>query len=106
MSVGFGFSVGDFLAAISLIGTVIDALRESSNSSSSFRSLINKLYGLETALLHVKSFDLDVGHNVEKIALRQAAAQCQRTIDAFYKKIQKYQPHLQGRGTDSKIKDR
>ena len=71
MSVGFGFSVGDFLAALKLVGTVIDALRESSHASSSFRSLINELYALEYVLL-----DLDDGHNFEKHALRQAASQC------------------------------
>lgn len=76
MSVSFGFSVGDFLAALRLVGTVIDALRESSHASSSFRSLINKLYALETALLHVKLLDLELGHNSEKVALQQAALQC------------------------------
>lgn len=105
MPVGFGFSVGDFLAALSLVGTVIDALRESSHASSSFRSLINELYALESALLRVKRLDLDDGHHVEKVALGQAASQCQRTIDAFYGKIRKYQPHLQQGGTDSKVKD-
>lgn len=104
MSVGFGFSVGDFLATLKLVGTVIDALRESSDARSSFRSLINELYSLESALLRVNRLDLDISH-VEKVALRQAASQCQRTIDMFYKKIQNYQPHLQQGGTDSKIKD-
>lgn len=105
MPVGFGFSVGDFLAVLRLVGAVIDALRESSHSSSSFRSLINELYALETALLRVKRLDPDVGHIVEHVALREAASQCQRTIDEFYTKIQKYQPHLQRGGTESKLKD-
>ncbi|KAF2674070.1 hypothetical protein BT63DRAFT_380723 [Microthyrium microscopicum] len=105
MSVGFGFSVGDFLAAIDLVGTVIDALRETSNSGASFRSLINELYSLETALIHVKRLEPDEAYNVEMVALRQAASQCQRTITAFYQGLQKYQPHLQKRGTASKVKD-
>jgi hypothetical protein len=105
MPVGFGFSVGDFLAVLKLVGAVIDALRESSYASSSFRSLINELYALESALLRVKRLDLDGGHNADKVALRQAASQCQRTIDSFYEKVQKYQPHLQQDGTDSRIKD-
>lgn len=104
MSVGFGFSVGDFLAVLRLVGTVIDALRECSDASSSFRSLINELHGLESALIRVKRIDSDVSH-VEQVALRQAASQCQRTIDTFYQKVRKYQPHLQQGGTDSKIKD-
>jgi hypothetical protein len=105
MPVGFGFSVGDFLAVLRLVGAVIDALRESSHSGSSFRSLINELYALETALLHVKRLDPDSGHIIEHVALREAASQCQRTINGFYAKIQKYQPHLQRGGTDSTIKD-
>lgn len=104
MPVGFGFSVGDFLAVLRLVGTVVDTLRESSDASSTFRSLINELYVLESALLRVKRLDSDVSH-VEKVALLQAASRCQRTIEAFYKKIQKYQPHLQQGGTDSRIKD-
>lgn len=105
MAVGFGFSVGDFLAALRLVGTVIDAIRESSNANTSFRSLLNELYTLESVLLRVKRLDLDDCRNVDKLALQQAASQCQRTIDLFWKKMQKYQPHLQQVGTDLKIKD-
>ncbi|KAK3291594.1 uncharacterized protein B0H64DRAFT_409510 [Chaetomium fimeti] len=105
MSVGFGFSVGDFLAALKLVGTVIDALREASESGDAYRELLHELFALETALLHVNRLELDDGQRTEKIALRQAAAQCQRTIDNFWDKIRKYQPHLRHGGTGSRIKD-
>jgi Fungal N-terminal domain of STAND proteins len=105
MSVGFGFSVGDFLAALELVGTVIDALRESSHARDAFRSLIDELYTLQTALLYVKRLDPGNGNRVEKIALFNTATQCQLTIDSFYRRIQKYQPHLQQDGTGSRIKD-
>lgn len=94
MSVGFGFSVGDFIAAIELVGTVIDALRSSGSAATDYRALVSQLLSLETALLQVKRLEFEEGHYAEVIALRQAAAQCQRTIDAFWKKVQKYQPHL------------
>ena len=83
MSVGFGFSAGDFIAAISLVSTVIDALRDSGDSSSEYRALITQLYTLETALLRVKQLDFDRERYAEIIALRQAASQCQNTIDGF-----------------------
>ena len=51
MSVGFGFSVGDFIAALELVSTVIDALRQSGEASVEYRELLRQLYGLETALL-------------------------------------------------------
>lgn len=84
MPVGFGFSVGDFVAVIGLVHTVIDAVRDSSHVTSSFRALLTELYDLESALLRVKSLDADI-NQVQQVTLRHAASQCQSTIDAFYK---------------------
>ena len=106
MSIGFGFSVGDFLAALELVGTVIDALRESGQASSEYRELLRQLHSLETALLHVKRLELPESQRAELVALRQAAVQCQQTIDAFAEKTWSYEPHLWGRGSrTSKLKD-
>lgn len=104
MSAGFGFSVGDFIAVLKLVGTVIDALTEPSNAPASFRSLTKELWALENALIRVKRLDLDDNH-IDKAALRQAACRCQETIDTFYEKIRKYQPRLAGGGTDLRLKD-
>jgi hypothetical protein len=105
MSVGFGFSAGDFIAAINLVSTVVNALRETGDSSGEYRELMGQLYTLETALLRVKRLDLDESQQAEIIALRQAAAQCQRTIDDFWKRIEKYQPFLRTGGSASRMKD-
>ena len=59
MSVGFGFSVGDFISALHLVGTVIDALRDSGGAGPEFRELIRELYTLESVLLRVKRLELD-----------------------------------------------
>jgi hypothetical protein len=42
MSVGFGFSAGDFIATLSLVGTVIDALRSSGAAGAEYRELNSK----------------------------------------------------------------
>ncbi len=105
MSVGFGFSAGDFIAALELVTTVVNALRESGDSSTEYRELISQLHTLETALLSVKRLELDDAQHAEKVALQQAAAQCQRTIDAFWQKIKKYQPALRSGGSGSRVKD-
>ncbi|CZR61179.1 uncharacterized protein PAC_11075 [Phialocephala subalpina] len=84
MSVGFGFSVGDFILALELVGTVIDALRSN------------------TAIIQIKNLEFEEGQYAEVVALRQAVAQCQRTIDAFWEKVKKYQPSLGG--SDSSMK--
>lgn len=105
MSVGFGFSAGDFIAALNLVSTVVDALRDSGESSTEYREIISQLFSLETALISVKRIELDDAQQAERIALMQAASQCQRTIDAFWDKIKKYQPSLRAGGTGSRIKD-
>lgn len=46
MSVGFGFSVGDFLTTVRLVGTIVDALRESSHPTSTFQELLNEFDAL------------------------------------------------------------
>ena len=107
MSVGFGFSVGDFIAALGLVKTVISALEDSGHVSAEFRELLRELYTLETALLGVKCLEVDDSRFAEVIALRQAAAQCQRTIDDFWTIIGTYQPQLQqGAGSGQRWKDR
>lgn len=105
MSVGFGFSAGDFIAALELVTTVVNALRESGDSSVEYRELISQLYTLETALLGVKRVELDDAQHAERVALQQAASQCQRTIDAFWEKIKRYQPALRAGGSGSRVKD-
>jgi Fungal N-terminal domain of STAND proteins len=99
MPVGFGFSVGDFIAALELVGTVIDALRDSGSASAEYRELLRVLYSLEMALIQVKRLEVHESQHAELIALRQAAAQCQQTINDFWDKIKKYQPSL-GRNSE------
>ena len=104
MSVGFGFSAGDFIAALKLVSTVHDALRKAGESSTQYRELLRELFSLETALLHVKRLEVDDSQYAEYIALQQAACQCQQTIDDFWKGAQKYQPYLAQYGSDQRSK--
>lgn len=105
MSVGFGFSTGDFIAGIDLIGTIINALNDASTASLEYRELIRQLYSLESALIQVKKVKFDGAQHAETVGLWQAASQCHQAIDDFWKTIQKYQPHLREGGSNSRIKD-
>jgi prephenate dehydratase len=105
MSVGFGFSAGDFISALELVATVVDALRESGESSTEFRALVAQLHTLQIALESVNCLEVEDAQHGEVIALQQAAAQCQKTIDAFWEKIKKYQPSLRTGGSGSRVKD-
>jgi hypothetical protein len=105
MSVGFGFSAGDFIAALELVHTVINTLRDSGDSSTEYQALIRQLYTLESALIRVKHLELDDVQHAEVVALRQAAAQCQNTINGFLEKVKKYQPSLRPGGSGRRVKD-
>ena len=101
----FGFSVGDFVAGIQLIRQLISALEDSAGSSAEYRGLIKELYSLERALLEVKHLDLNDSQHVQLVALRQAATQCQQTIDEFLLRIRKFQPSLRKGGSKSSWRD-
>ncbi|KAI8634146.1 hypothetical protein F5Y19DRAFT_412130 [Xylariaceae sp. FL1651] len=99
----FGFSVGDFIAALQLVGQVVAALRESGGSGAEYRELIAELYGLERALLAVKQLEPLQEQHVEYLALRHVAAQCQQTIDAFCTTIEKYHRPFQRERSGSSL---
>lgn len=80
-------------------------MEDSAGSSSEYRELIKELYALERALLEVKSLDVDPSQNTQQAALRQAATQCQETIDAFLQTVGKYQPALSSGISRSSLKD-
>lgn len=105
MAVPFGFSAGDFIAAITLVKDLVKALHDSNGSSREYRELIHELHGLETGLLEVKALDLEVEQRAKRVALRQAATQCQASIDEFLKGLAQYQPHLRTGGSTRSWKD-
>ena len=94
MSVGFGFSVSDFVAAVQLVGTVVDALSANSTDSSELHELYQQLRDLETTLRNIDQLDIDNSLHAEVIALKQSAAQCQSTIHNFLRETEPYQAHL------------
>jgi hypothetical protein len=105
MAAALGLIGGDFNAAVELVTTVVNALGENSEASEEYCELLRQLYSLRIALLRVKGLHSSDSQHGELVGLRQAAAQCQQTIDDFWQKIQKYQPYLQSNGSGSRLKD-
>jgi hypothetical protein len=100
-----GFSAGNFISTLELVAIVADALRESGESSTEFRTLAAQVNTLKTALESVNCLEIGDAQQGEVISLQQAATQCQRTIDTFWKKVEKYQPHLKVGGSESRVRD-
>jgi hypothetical protein len=91
----FGFSAGDFIAAISLVGKIIGALNNINGAASEYKELISQLYTLESVLIQVKTLQVEDEQRPQLAALRQAAGQCQATLDHFMTKcLQGYEKHL------------
>jgi len=101
----FGFSVGDFVDGIELVRQLINAFKSSAGSSKEYQDLINELYLLERSLLEVKHLQVNDALRPQKVAVEQAALQCQGTISQFLSKISKYQPSLRICGSGSSWRD-
>ena len=84
----FGFSVGDFLAAIDLVKDLAQALSQTNGAKTKYQSLISQLYTLERALIAIKTLDPS---QAEYDALQHAVGECQLCIAKFLKKVEKYQ---------------
>ncbi|KAH8814144.1 hypothetical protein F5882DRAFT_455852 [Hyaloscypha sp. PMI_1271] len=67
----FGFSAGDFITALEIVATVIDALRDTGKAATQYRGVLKQLHSLQTALV------------------AQAVSQCLGTIADFWKTLQK-----------------
>lgn len=103
MPVPFGVSVGDFIAAIELIHTIVQALEESTGAGAHYRGVILSMKNLERALSSLKSIESD--DVVQKAAMLEIATYCSDSIQRFFGKVQKYQPALQLNGRNKKWKD-
>ncbi|MDI1490490.1 MAG: hypothetical protein OHK93_001694 [Ramalina farinacea] len=58
------------------------------------RIQLHQLCSLKTALQEVKRLEVDESLHAEVLALKQSAAQCQRTISGFLDRTQAYQPQI------------
>ncbi|KAL2258158.1 hypothetical protein VTK26DRAFT_8642 [Humicola hyalothermophila] len=86
----FGFSVGDFLAAIELVHDLAVALSETSGSSSAFQGLAQELYSLERAMIEIKGLQVSTALEPTLRAVLQVTSQCQRMITNFVRKNDVY----------------
>jgi hypothetical protein len=105
----FGWSVGDCISACILIKDVVAALDDSRGSAAEYQELCRELWSLDRALLQVHQVAHASEKTVELNALQQtvgrAAAQCKDCIEAFLKKIKRYQRSLRNGGSGNKLRD-
>lgn len=98
-----GVSGGDFVACIQLVRNTAKALKDGAGASEHLRSLSSALSSLDTALTYIDG--LEVTDIAQLVALKTAAVRCQATIEAFLRKIEKFQPRLRTGGSGNHIAD-
>ena len=99
--VPFGFSFGDFVAGISLLKSLIDALDGTFGAKAEYQGLIAELYCLERALVAIKEIEV-LENSREYDATQQAVRGCRECIDRFILKTASYQSLTAGKAS---IKD-
>lgn len=90
----FGFSVGDFLAAVTLIQQTVSALNEAGGSSSQYRRLALELHSLGRSLQEVDRLEPTDGLEAIVEAIKATALSCQVSLREFLENISKYEKSL------------
>lgn len=86
----FGFSVGDFVAGVSLVKKLIRSLNDAAGSRAAYRKLITELLNLEDSLTEIAKLQLGPAHEPQKLVLQRIAKQCEISIDTFLLKNAKF----------------
>jgi hypothetical protein len=73
-------SVSNFISALGLVATVIDALCESGESFAEFRSLVAQLETLQVALESVNCLEVDDAQLGGVVALRKVPCSARRLL--------------------------
>ena len=93
-AVPFGFSFGDFLAAIEVIHKVTRALRRSSGARCHFHQTVADLESFETVLRRVEALSPTTSTPDTLEAIRLCAFKCHLPLNRFLQRIRFYEKHM------------
>lgn len=85
----FSFSVGDFLAAATLIKDVISALN--GTVALEYRELELELHGLQRALEEIEQLKSSPEQEIDINAVKVVALMCWRPLKEFHSKLRRYE---------------
>jgi hypothetical protein len=97
----FGFAVGDFIAAGTLIKDIITILRTSARSE--YQELMLELHGLQRALYQIEHLEAPPERQISVVSIKVAAFMCTHVLDEFAGKLKKFES-LAGQPGNSKVK--
>lgn len=94
MTVPFGFSAGDFVAALHVLSKAVSALQDSDGASSHFQHTILELNGLASVLKRVQALGPVGTASPTLQELHFVSHRCYIPLDTFLNDIQKLVPDL------------
>lgn len=86
----FGFSVGDFIAAINVVFDVIKAVDDAAGAKRSYQRLDAELLSLTDAMHNLKSLHVDTTLAAQKHAIEQVVLQCLTCVVEFRQRHNKF----------------
>ncbi|EXJ84193.1 hypothetical protein A1O3_04860 [Capronia epimyces CBS 606.96] len=90
----FGFSVGDFIAAIELCAKVGKSLRTVGGASDDYQHVAIELEGLQLALARLQALEPTESNVSQVNAIRGMALACRLPLQEFLTKIQTYESQM------------
>lgn len=85
----FGFSAGDFVAAVKIIADLITCLKDVGGSRDDYQELIRELESLDRTLKHIDTISDPRANRV-----KCAALMCRHPLEEYLQKVQKYSRSL------------
>ena len=94
MSVGFGFSIGDFIAAVDLFRKVTVALKDSGGARDDYLKTLSNLETLQSILGCRTNIKVDTHNSASGQAIQRLAHLIKKDVEDFVNKIDKFKATL------------
>ncbi|KAK5128545.1 hypothetical protein LTR85_003216 [Meristemomyces frigidus] len=99
----FGFSVGDFVAAIQVTITAYEALQDTDGAASQYQQAVIKLKSLRTVLLRLQALERTNSNSDIVQQIQFCAHACSLLVTAFVDKVRRYDKRLAQLGSSKFI---
>lgn len=88
--VPFGFSVGDFVAGISLLIDVVQSFSDTNGAQADYDELTRQLKNLRNGFESIEDLNLDATQAAQASAVSTALNDCRLCVDSFIKRNEKF----------------
>ena len=88
--VGFGISVGDFIAGINTLIDIVHSLSDTNGAQADYKELGSELQSLKSGLDGIEALSLEATQTTEFSALNAAVENCRACVERFFRRNSKF----------------